>query len=49
MYIYLGCICFDSKRNPENILHHEACLDWPENSVKWKMIFVDCKIPSYDL
>ena len=37
---------FRCKRNLENILHHGACLGWPENSVKWKMIFVDRKISS---
>ena len=37
---------FRCKRNLENILHHGACLGWPENSVKWKMIFIDRKISS---
>ena len=37
---------FRCKRNLENILHYGACLGWPENSVKWKMIFIDRKISS---
>ena len=45
---YLGCICFYSKWNPKNILHHGACLGWPENSVKRKMISVDRKISSLE-
>ena len=28
----------------ENILHYEDCLEWPENSIKQKMISINLKI-----
>ena len=44
MLVDLGCVCFVCKKNTENILHHDECLDWPKNSVKQKIFLVDCKI-----
>ena len=40
----VGCPCFGCKKNTENILHHDECLGWPKNSVKQKIISIDCKI-----
>ena len=40
VYIWvLDCVCLEREKNMKNILQHEKCLGWLENSVKTEKPF----------